>query len=130
MRIYTVHVPDEDPVVRAEAVKEGFSWPAFVFSVVWALWHGLWLAAIVFLAAILGLGLLIDTFGGDALIQGVVSLGLALIIGWTANDVRRHKLRKKGFAHRSAIIADTGEAAIRRYFEAAQEMAAQEMTAT
>ncbi len=121
MRIYTVHVPKIGPVVRAEAVKEGFSWPAFVFSAFWALWHRLWLAAVLILAATLALGFLIDFVGAHPVIRGAVSAGLALVIGWTANDFRRAKMRKQGFAQRSPIIARTAEAAIRRYFEAAAE---------
>ena len=29
---------DEDVVL----IKDGFSWPAFFFSLIWALWHRLW----------------------------------------------------------------------------------------
>ena len=53
MNVYTVHLrrhgldPDRDLLV----VKEGFSWPAFFLSFLWALWHRLWVpAAGVFLA--------------------------------------------------------------------------------
>ena len=47
MRLYSVHLrrhgldPDRDIVL----VKEGFSWPALLFSFLWALRHQLWLAA-------------------------------------------------------------------------------------
>ncbi len=121
MRIYTVHIPEVDPVVRAVAVKEGFSWPAFVFSILWALWHRLWLAAALFLVANLALGLLIFYIGANQLVQVVVSIGLAVIIGSTANDFRRRKLGKKGFEAGAAVIAPTGEAAVRRYFEEIQQ---------
>ena len=121
MRIYTVHIPEVDAVVRAVAVKEGFSWPAFVFSVVWALWHRLWLAAALFLVANLALGLLIFYIGANQLVQAVVSIGLAVIIGSTANDFRRRKLGKKGFGDGAAVIAPTGEAAVRRYFEESRQ---------
>ena len=120
MRIYTVHIPEVDPVVCAVAVKEGFSWPAFVFSIVWALWHRLWLAAALFLVTNLALGLLIIYIGGNQLVQVVASIGLAVIIGWTANDFRRRKLGKNGFDNGAAVIAPTGEAAVRRYFEEIQ----------
>ncbi len=46
--IYTVHVrgrgrADDDVVL----VKDGFSWPAFFFSLIWALWHRLWFFALI-----------------------------------------------------------------------------------
>ena len=45
--VYTVHMrrPALDPGTRLRLVKEGFSWPAFFFSFVWALWSRLWLVA-------------------------------------------------------------------------------------
>ena len=53
MRLYSVHLrrhgldPDRDSVLG----KEGFSWPALLFSFLWALRHRLWLAAVaIFLA--------------------------------------------------------------------------------
>ncbi len=122
MRIYTVFTPSLlkgiDAVPGAEAVKEGFSWPAFILSVFWALWHRLWLAALIFFAAntVLGVGLALA--GADALSSSVASLGLAATIGWTANDMRRAKLSAQGFAMRAPVIAATGETAILRYFEA------------
>ena len=121
MRIYTVFTPSLlegiDAVVDAEAVKEGFSWPAFILSIFWALWHRLWLAALVFFAANLALGAVLALTGADWLASTAGSLGLAAIIGWTANDIRRAKLARRGFAERAPVIAATGEAAIRRYFD-------------
>ena len=44
MRVYTVHMrrPALDPDADFRLVKEGFSWPAFFFSFLWALWSRLW----------------------------------------------------------------------------------------
>ena len=126
MRIYTVFTPSLiegiDAGADAEAVKEGFSWPAFLLSIFWALWHRLWLAALIYFAANLGLGGALARSGADPLSSAAASLGLAAIIGWTANDMRRAKLSRRGFAERAPVTAATGETAIRRYFEA---MAAQ-----
>ena len=124
MRIYTVFIPprsdgpnEPDPIGGAEAVKEGFSWPAFVLSVFWALWHGLWLAALLFFAANGILALILELLGADPLSAGAASLGLAAIICWTANDFRRAKLAARGFAEQAPVIAASAETAIRRYFE-------------
>ncbi len=122
MRIYTVFTPSlfegVEAAPDAEAVKEGFSWPAFLLSVFWALWHRLWLAALIFFAANLVLGVVLALTGADALSSSVASLGLAALIGWAANDMHCAKLSRLGFAMRAPVIATTGETAIRRYFEA------------
>ena len=122
MRIYTVFTPSLlegiDAVQGAEAVKEGFSWPAFVLSIFWAIWHRLWLAALIFFAANTALGIGLALTGADALSTAAATLGLAALIGWAANDLRRAKLSAQGFAERAPVIAATGETAILRYFEA------------
>ncbi len=40
---------------RALLVRDGFSWPAFAFSVLWFLYHRLWIAALVVLAGLMAL---------------------------------------------------------------------------
>ena len=44
MRIYTAYL-DPASLERDRGVtmvKEGMCWPAFLFSFLWAAWHGLW----------------------------------------------------------------------------------------
>jgi hypothetical protein len=121
MRIYTLHEPIDpagETVPEPIAVKEGFSWPAFVFSVIWALWHRLWFWALAFVIANVALGWSMTLLGGDQIVQGVASLALALIIGWTANDLRRRILAKRGFDERAVIVANNKETALVRYMMA------------
>ncbi|MEE2760090.1 MAG: DUF2628 domain-containing protein [Pseudomonadota bacterium] len=101
----------------AEAVKEGFSWPAFVLSGFWALWHCLWLAALTYFSANVILGVLLVMAGADALASSIATLALAAIVGWTANDFRRAKLQARGYTEQAPVIAGTGNVAISRYFE-------------
>ena len=53
MRFYTVHIlpGDPDPGDSIVLVEEGFCWPAFLLSPLWALWHRLWLVAAILLGA-------------------------------------------------------------------------------
>ena len=53
--------------------------------------------------------------GGDPIVQTIAFLGLALIIGWTANDIKRHNLAKRGFKEAVVLLADTKEIAVSRY---------------
>ena len=49
-KVYTAHVRGRGGVdADIVFVKDGFSWPAFFFTAVWALWHRLWLFALIVL---------------------------------------------------------------------------------
>ena len=126
MRLYTVHLrrhgldPDRDLV----AVKEGFCWPAFFFSVLWALWNGLWLVGLALLVVPAMVGGAIALLGLDPLSQGAASLGLAVIIGMLANDFRRWTLRRRGFSETAVVAGGDADAALRRFLDDMPDLAA------
>ncbi len=109
MRIYTVHI---DPLSveddrGAVFLREGFSWPAAIFSVFWAIYHGLWDWALVLLAAGLGLGAAVSLSGLDALSAGAVELGFTALVGATSNDWRRWVLARRGFRMSGIVSGET-----------------------
>ena len=117
-RIFTVHAPPE-PWPRIEEtvfVKEGFAWPAFLLTAIWAAWHGLWLAAIVFLAGGLAIGFLAAAFGLPEALEYALHGGWLLWIGFSANDWRRRKLARRGYALAGVVAAPDPIEAERRYF--------------
>jgi hypothetical protein len=122
MRYYTIHAPRrpwaslEASVEEARAVKDGFSWPAFVFSFVWALWHRLWLVAAAIFVAEFAVGMLVGLIGFGGFVNTVVSLGMALVVGWLANDLLRDHLERRGLTDLGVVMAGSGEDAIERYF--------------
>ncbi|MFQ5763314.1 MAG: DUF2628 domain-containing protein [Rhodospirillales bacterium] len=126
MRLYSVHLrrhgldPDRDVVL----VKEGFSWPAFFFSFLWALWHRLWLAAAVLFGAAAGLNLVGYWLQPDPLSQTALSLGYGVIVGTIANDLRRRKLARKGFALAGVAVGDDRDGALHRYLDNESRLAA------
>ncbi len=126
MKFYAVHLrrhgldPDRDVVL----VKEGFSWPAFLLSFVWALWHRLWLAAALFGLAQAVLGLGIYLIYPDPVSQTVVSLGLAAVIGYLAADIRQHKLTRQGFAFAGVVAGPDVDQAYRRFLDSEPALAA------
>ncbi|MCH7864817.1 MAG: DUF2628 domain-containing protein [Proteobacteria bacterium] len=126
MNVYTVHLrrhgldPDRDLLV----VKEGFSWPAFFLSFLWALWHRLWVpAAVIFLAGA-AIGLLGAKLHLDSLSQWALSLGLAAIVGYLGNDLRRRRLDRQGFALADVSSGDDADAALLRYLDSEPALAA------
>jgi hypothetical protein len=121
MRFYTIHVPrrpwsPEKTIAEARAVKDGFSWPAFFFSFIWALWHRLWLAALALALIEIAIGMITDAIGLDPVTESVAALGLALIVGWIANDLRRARLARLSLAEAGVVVASSQEAALQRYF--------------
>ncbi len=127
MRLYTVHVRRHGPDADSDLIliKEGFCWPAFFLGPLWALWHRLWLAALVLLVAGLALG------GGgmalrlDGLSQGALSVGFAAIVGFVANDLRRRRLERRHFTNAAVVSAAGREAAELRFLDGEPELAAE-----
>lgn len=115
MRIYTVHYRpaaiDDDVVL----VKEGFCWPAFLLAVPWALWHRLWVVALwlaAFMAVIGAAGAVLHL---NPVADTALSLGAALIVGFTANDLRRWTLARRGFSDEGVVVGDGEDSALRRF---------------
>ena len=120
MKLYTVHVPvgrlvpGEEPVL----VKEGFCWPAFFFSVLWALWHRMWLIAPLLLLASVAIEAALSQLGANDAARGAVNLGFALFVGVSANDWRRRRLAKQGFRLSEIVASSNADTACRRWGDA------------
>ena len=111
MKLFTVHV---EPRLRmAVLVKEGFSWPAFLFQPAWALWHGLWVTAVLLAAGLAGVTLL--PLGQEE--QAIVALGQAAILGYVGNDLRRWALERRGFLFGAVVAGRDRESAEYRFID-------------
>ena len=128
MRLYTLHVPapGSGPILPdggrlylqmadIVAIKEGFCWPAFFFSIFWSLWHRLWLVALGIVAANFVAGIIIWQSGANQMVNIVISCSVASLLGYMGNDFRRAKLEWQGFTERGIVLAQTAETAVRRY---------------
>ena len=117
-RVYTVHLrawansADKDAVF----LREGFSWGAFIFSFLWALWHRLWFVALIFLGVSFALALLPEFLELDPFSEIALSVAAALLIGWHANDFRRRALERQGFVTAGVVAAPNLVEAERRFF--------------
>ncbi|MFO1152340.1 MAG: DUF2628 domain-containing protein [Rhodospirillales bacterium] len=125
MRIYTVHV--RTPAARldrdVQLVKEGFSWPAFFFSFLWALWSRLWLVALVMFAIEALCGLASEWLGLPPVLNAVISLGLAAALGLVANDLKRFTLFRRGYAEVGVVAGSDRDAALQRFFDQHTQLA-------
>ena len=114
MHVYTSHRRSAGLFEPPELVlvKEGFCWPAFLFTVLWTLWHRMWLAALLLLLAQGALGAVATAAGLHPLAEAALSLGFMLFVGFGGNDWRRGSLRRRRFADGPVVAAadrDMGE---------------------
>jgi hypothetical protein len=90
-------------------VKEGFSWPAFFFSVFWASHYRLWKAAAIYFFAQYSIYQFFLVISPDLLSRGVLFIGLAIIFGYVANDLRQRKICKEGFTLCAVVKGKNGD---------------------
>ncbi|MGL4637578.1 MAG: DUF2628 domain-containing protein [Beijerinckiaceae bacterium] len=122
MAIYTVHIPSdattaEGVAEKAVFVKEGFSFPGFIFTALWLLTKQLWLYA---LGYVLIIGLLIGAFmffGWPMGVFGFVQALLAFLIGIEGHEWLRRKLTRRGFTHAGTVSGPSLEECERRFFK-------------
>ncbi|MGP9818413.1 DUF2628 domain-containing protein [Salinarimonas sp. NSM] len=111
MRTYTVHLPrdaapgDAAAFERAVLVRDGFNWAAFFFSVLWMLWHRLWLAALATLVAVVALSVALDALEVGEGAAALASLLLAVLIGLEASSLRRWTYARRGMPMVDVVAA-------------------------
>ena len=128
MRLHTIHLPatrlaeNKNDVTslwyqfeNIVAVKEGFCWPSFIFTVFWAIFYKLWKFAICLSAVNLLLFITLFQLGADKTINLVSCIGVAIFFGYLANDFRRSRLKKLGYREKCIVLAPTKNIAIRRF---------------
>jgi hypothetical protein len=123
MAVYTVHEPprrNDDALAHTERfafVRDGFSWPAFLFAPLWMIRHRLWLALIVYLLVVSALGAATRVLGAG---DWVLAIGLlvALLVGFEASTLRRYGLARRRWKILGVVVGDDLESAERRFFDA------------
>lgn len=123
MSVYTVHEPplgrresDGDPA-RFAFVRDGFYWSAFFFSVLWMLWHRLWLVLIGFVVLMAAVAVALGVLGASAWASATVGLLLAILLGIEASTLRRWTLTRRGWSQIGVVVADDRDLAERRFFD-------------
>lgn len=119
LKVYTVHLrqPVRDSERDLVIVREGFSWGAFLVSVLWALWNRLWLVAVVLIALELLLPLVAGWVGLGTASGGILSIALAVLAGLFGNDLRRWTLEGRGYAEVALVAARSPDEAEQRFGE-------------
>lgn len=113
MRLYKIF---KDPMNQYEAVKQGWSWPAFFFWAMWACVKQMWGLGIRILVTFVVLSLLA---GQNELLRAINSLlgfSVFLAFGMFGNTLREKNLVKRGYVEVPQLVnAANPEAAIAQY---------------
>ena len=113
MRLYKIF---KDPMNQYEAVKQGWSWPAFFFWTMWACVKQMWGLGIRILVTFVVLSLLA---GQNELLRAINSLlgfSVFLAFGMFGNTLREKNLVKRGYVEVPQLVnAANPEAAIAQY---------------
>jgi hypothetical protein len=114
MKTYDVY---KHPVVGYEAVKQGFSWPAFFFNWIWAFVKKMWVFGLLIIgisvcSSIIQSALTLEDSAGAMLILLAAQIGFLIFIGKKGNEWRRYSLKKRGFEHLKTVLAESPDGAI------------------
>ena len=121
-KTYTLHVPagaepgDAEALEKAELVRDGFAWGAFLFTFLWFFWHRLWLAGLGVLAAMLALNVVLQALEVRPGVAFAADLLLMLLIGLEASSLRRWTLERLGRPAVDAVVASDLEEAETKSF--------------
>ena len=102
------------PTLGYRAVKVGFSWPGFLFSVIWLLIKKLWGHALIVISSIILLTL-IEMFFDNTQTSVMVLLlefGVYIFVGVNCNEWHVTNLQERGFELIDTLQAETSNAAI------------------
>lgn len=119
MRLYSVFLrkhgiePEQDLVL----VKEGFSWPACLFTFAWALWYRMWWPAVGLFSFVVLVGLAASQLSQAEAIESLISVSCAVIIGLLGNDLRRWWLERRDFSEVAIVSGRNEEEAMRRFLD-------------
>src|SRR3569833_4284612 len=85
------------------AVPDRFSWTAMLFTPFFALFNGLWLLLVFWVALVLGLAYVSRGIGVDA--AGWLYVLVAVFLGFEAAAFRRDGLLARGYVWRGDVVA-------------------------
>ena len=116
MKIYTVLEPPDGAPDKVAFIKEGFSWAALFLTVLWALWHRMWMIAVLLFAVMSALSVAtnFDVIGSG--FAALLQFGSALMFALEARSLQVTSLERVGFRRAGLIQASNSEAAELAYF--------------
>ena len=122
MPVFTVHAPVDGGADLAATdkfafVRDGFHFWAMVASVLWLVWHRLWLVLIGWIAlnAAIWFGLSALGVGSGTIL--LADCLIAILLGLEAASLQRWTLSRRKWRQLDIVVSDDEEAAERRFFD-------------
>ena len=116
MALFTVLEPPHGEIDKVTFVKEGFAPAALVFTVLWALWHRMWVVAAILFAVLVAISLSAVLLGLDPVIASLLELAIGVVFGLEARRLWIMSLERSGYRQAGLIEASNHEAAELAYF--------------
>ena len=122
MPVYTVHAPVANGADLAATdkfvfVRDGFHFWAAVASVIWLLWHRLWLALIGWIVLMIAIQFGMSALGASRGTIFAVNVLIAILMGFEAASLRRWTLSRRKWRQLDIVVADDEESAEHRFFD-------------
>ena len=115
MKTFSVYVHPHGEDIQA--VKNGWSWPAFLLGEFWAFYKNLFLAAII--AIIIDFILIHDYYYDYYIIDNsylfAMSIISAIVFGLQGNGWVKERLRKQGYVYKGSVPAADADTAILKF---------------
>lgn len=122
--VFTVHEPPEPGGTRIERaerllfLRDGFSWRAALFSPVYLLLRGEWLALAAYAVAAAALAMALRFAGAGNEWGALAFVLLNVLTGFELGALKRWSLTRKGWREIAAVSGRGQEDAERRFFDA------------
>jgi hypothetical protein len=97
-------------------VREKFYWSALLFTPLWMIWHGLWLALGGWFVAAVAIAVLSYAFGLNQAVSAIALLLPSFVVAFEGAGLRRRKLMRAGFRDAGVAIGESLEDAEIRFF--------------
>ncbi|WP_404400914.1 DUF2628 domain-containing protein [Pelagibacterium halotolerans] len=109
MTLFAIYSKPDDGPEAIEAVRQGFSWAAFLLTPVWALLYRAWVVLLAWILAILAFDPLALALGFETA-AGLYTV-FALWIGFAAPQIRENGFTRRGWLAHGEVSATSLESA-------------------
>ena len=110
---------------KVDVVKQGWSWPAFVFTFFWLLVKRMWVLAGIIFASFLII-VFIGGVAGGAIeksldeILSIANIMIMVVFGLKGNNLKEKNLLSRGFDFRTTLTASNHDGAVAIYLKERQ----------
>lgn len=118
-KIFTVYEKPEasDPVDRVVLLREGFSFWALIFNVLWLIANRMWLVLTGYVVVAIALAIACAALQASELATTLVQFWLQVMLAYHAYDLQGWVLRRKKYRMAGVLVAESEMYAMRRYYE-------------